>query len=259
MRRIRYEEAVTKHTLEYFLPGSRLVYRWSQSNGEHDFDLLHSNGRRSVVEVTSTVDATLQETWRQILDKRKGGPTAATRLCNKSWHINFSSATRIDRIRRCVDKYLAAVESAGIARFNGRTDSDPSVRKIHDDLGVTWGCALPDWIKPSRILMGLPGPTDRLRTDSAIQAAEFEASKPDNRRKLGAHMDGDRHLVVYAPVTGLASFALRTFEPPPTVASLPPEISDIWILGDKLGLDEFVVWRSSTTAPWQKMTMTFRA
>jgi hypothetical protein len=77
--------------------------------------------------------------------------------------------------------------------------------------------------------MGLPGPSERVRADSAIQAAEFEAWKLDNRKKLGAHMGGERHLAVYAPVTGVASFALWMFEPPPTVANLHPEISDIWI------------------------------
>jgi len=254
-RTIRWEEALAKHLLEHFLPGSRLVYQWPQNNGEHDFDLLHSDGRESVVEVTSALHMALQETWRQILHKKKSGPAVKTRLCKKSWHITFSSDTWIDRIRSGVDEYLAAVESAGIERFDARTDVDPSVRRILHDLGVTWGCTLPDWISPARVFMGLPGPSERVRADSAIQAAEFEAWKLDNRKKLGAHMGGERHLAVYAPVTGVASFALWMFEPPPTVANLHPEISDIWIFGDRFDTDEYVVWRSSSTVPWQKLTM----
>jgi len=261
MRSMREDEANAKYLLEYLLPGSNLVYKGSQSKGEHDFDLVHSDGGGGIVEVTSIPDTALQETWYQVLNKKRGGPRIAAQLCNRPWYVVFPPGTRVDRIRRSIDKHLAAIESAGIESFNGLTDIDPSVRKIHDELGVTWGCALPDWIKCRGVFMGLPGPFGRPCPDSAIGAAEIEAWKPDNRRKLGAHTRGERHLVVYAPVTALAAYALWDFEPPRVVANLPPEISDIWIIGDRRVArdtdDDYVTWRSSATAPWQKLTVSF--
>ena len=50
-----------------------------------------------------------------------------------------------------------------------------------------YGSALPEWLAPPRILIGLPGPTEKLTNSAAIDAAEHEATKPDNRAKLGAY------------------------------------------------------------------------
>ncbi len=256
-RGIRYEEAFAKRVFESVFPGSVMRYQPSQSNGEYDFDLTCADGRTGVVEVTSALDSRVLEAWRHILDMRKGGPFIKAIQCHRSWTIAFSADANITAIRKCADGYLAAIEAGGITRFKADVDSDERVRKIREELGITLGQVAPDWIKPRRIFMSLPGPSERLHACSAIHAAEAEVLKPDNRRKLGAHMTGERHLAVYAPITGVPSFALWMFEPPPTEALLPPEISDLWVFGDRPGVREHIVWHSRTGVPWRKLTCNF--
>lgn len=247
-----HAEAVAKNVLERSLPGSRMEYRRSQSNGEHDFDLHHPDG---IVEVTCSIDRTLQGTWASILGKDNRGGRIEAQFCKKSWAINPSWNAPISEIRKNVDRYLAAVEEASILRFDGATGSDPSVQRIITDLRVTSGSALPDWIKPTCILIGLPGPAGRIAANTPIEAAEQEARKPDNRRKLGARIGVGRHLAVYAPITSLASFALVDFEPPQGVANLPPEVSDVRIFTESGRTREYVMWRSSTASRWQKSVL----
>jgi hypothetical protein len=67
-------------------------------------------------------------------------------------------------------------------------------------------------------------------------------------------MNAERHLAVYAPIIGVPSFGLWMFDPPPRQAVLPPEISDLWIFGDRLGFREHTVWHSSTGMLWRKLT-----
>ena len=239
-----HAEAVAKCLLEEILPGSRMEYHPCQSHGEHDFDLYHPDGRVSVVEATSLFDKTLQGTWFEILNKKKGGPTIKTRLCKKSWHISVSPNARIDQVRKYVDEGLAAVERAGITKFHAPTDCDSNVQALYASLKVVSGSALPDWTKPACILLGLPGPSGTVIASAAIGAAEREAFKRDNRRKLGARMEGERHLTVYSPANSLAAFALMDLEPPPNRANLPPEISNIWIFTEGVTAREYVVWRS---------------
>jgi hypothetical protein len=230
-----------------------MTYRLSQSNGEYDFDLAYSDSSKAAVEVTTTIDRALQETWRQILDKRKGRGVIPAKHCKRSWSITISSDTRVDPIRRKADEYLAAIEHAGILSFQGATDSNQQVRDIYEDLGVVHGSVFPEWLAPPRILIGLPGPIGRLTSSAAIDAAEHEASKPDNRAKLGAYESGERYLAVYAPPHSLASFGLWMYEPPPKRANLPPEISQLWIFGDDFGAkDDVVVWRAGLETTWQK-------
>jgi len=248
-----HAELLAKRLFEHVFTGSRMDYRLSQSNGEHDFDLVYSDGSEAAVEVTMTVDQVQQETWRQVLDGRKGGGVIQAKCCKRSWSISISSSTRIDPIREKVDGYLAAIEQEGLSSFQGPTDSNQHVRKIYADLGVVYGSVLPEWVAGPRIIVGLPGPIGRLTDSAAIDAAEHEATKPDNRKKLGAYVGSERHLAVYAPPHSLASFGLWMREPPPKRASLPREISHLWIFGDDFGVKgDVVVWRAGPNATWQK-------
>lgn len=256
-RGIRYEEALAKRVFESAFPGSQMQYQPKQSDGEHDFNLIYSDRRAGVVEVTSALDSAVLESWRHILDKRKGGAVIKAIQCHRSWTIAFLADAKVSAIRKSADQYLAAIEHGGITQFTAGVDTDERVRNIREDLGITWGQVAPDWITPPRIFMSLPGPSERLQACSAIHAAEAEALKPDNRRKLGAHMNADRHLAVYAPITGVPSFALWMFDPPPTEAVLPREISDLWIFGDRPGVCEHIVWHSCTGMSWRKLTYEF--
>jgi len=248
-----YAEFLAKRLFENVLPGAKMVYRAVQSNGEHDFDLLHPDGRQAIVEVTTAIDKDLQETWRQILHKGKGGGIIRPRLCKRTWSIRVRSGTRIDPIRKRVDSYLAAIERAGISCFRASTDLSPEVRAIYQDLSVVDGSALPH-IGPPLIILGLPGPPGKLTDSVAIEAAGWEAIKPDNRRKLGACMSGDRHLAVYAPPHALASFGLWMRQPPRYPVNLPSEISHLWIFGDDFATpDDVVVWWGESRSQWHKV------
>lgn len=208
-----------------------------------DFDLVYPDCRKAAVEVTMTIDEHLQRTWSKILDKRKG--IIHANCCKRSWHITISSSrdTHIDRIRKQVDKCLSEIEQAGITEFRGATDSNEHVRRIYADLGVVYGSVLPEWVDPPRVLIGLPGPLVKLTASAAVDAAESKATKPDNIKKLGASVCGERHLAVYAPPHSLASFGLWMHKPPQKRANLPPEITHLWIFGEDLA-------RFQTTSGW---------
>jgi hypothetical protein len=116
-----------------------MVYRQSQSNGEHDFDLHSPAGEVSAIEVTSSVDQTQEETIDAIMDERKGGTAISSRLCANSWYIHPRPNANINLLREKADQYLAAIEAAGISKFGGPTDDRPSVKAIHRKLGVVSG------------------------------------------------------------------------------------------------------------------------
>ena len=246
-----HAEAVAQNLVERIVMGARMVYAQTQSNGEHDFDLHYADGRVSAVEVTSSVHKTLQETHDAIIDKDKGGSAIATRLCKNSWHIFPAMSARINRLRKEADKYLAAIELAGIEKFWGPTSDHPSVEAIYGDLGVISGSIAP-WIKPGHILMALPGAGGAVGTSSVIEAAEREAFKADNRKKLRSAGGTERHLAIYVYVTSQPWVGLIDFEPPPTLPSLPPEITNIWVFSEAQEENQYVVWRAGVSLPWQK-------
>src|SRR6266849_3437373 len=93
-----HAETVAQRLLECVLTGARMEYHPSQSKGEHDFDLHHPDGRVSAVEVTSSVDKTLEETHDAIIDENKGGSAITTHLCKNSWHIFPAMNARINRL-----------------------------------------------------------------------------------------------------------------------------------------------------------------
>jgi hypothetical protein len=250
-----HAETVAQRLVEWVLAGARMEYHPAQSKGEHDFDLHYPDGRVSAVEVTSSVDKTQKETHDAIIDENKGGSAIATHLCKNSWLIFPLMNARISRVRKEADKYLAAIESAGIEEFWGPTDRRPSVDAIYCDLGVRNG-SVASWIKPGHIVMGLPGAHGAIGASTVIEAVEREAFKDDNRRKLGAVGEGERHLAVYVYLTNLAWVPLVDHEPPPVMPTLPPEITDIWVFSEAYGKHEYVVWRASTSLPWKKLRFT---
>jgi hypothetical protein len=200
-----------------------MEYRLSQSQGQHDFDLHHPDSSVSAVEVTSAVDKTVEQTNASIRDPKKGGPMVKTRLCKKDWLVHPALTANINLIRSRVDEYLAAIESEAIERFYAPTDwQNPSVERIYHDLGVVAGSVFPHWRKPGQIGIGLPGGGGPLNARAATEAAEREAFKGDNRRKLGAAGTNGRHLVVYVYVTNYLPWcALCDLDPPPDLPRLP--------------------------------------
>ncbi len=177
---------------------------------------------------------------------------------------------KISTIRKQIDKYLFPLEQAGREKFgfleartaracrNAGTEKflvDPAPRCVEDicfDLKIKSGWALSGGEAP-QIFIAHPTSSSSFGPSVAINAAEREARKQDNKEKLGKATPQERHLVVYVDKTrGLPWFALIDFEPPSKLPKLPREITDIWLIGPSggTGKDEFVVWRASTREPW---------
>jgi hypothetical protein len=64
--------------------------------------------------------------------------------------------------------------------------------------------------------MALPGSGGAVGVSTVIEAAEREAFKTDNRKKLGADGTPEKHLAVYVYMTTLAWVPLLDFEPMPS-------------------------------------------
>ncbi len=255
MTNMDHAEAVARNLIESVVAGARMVFNQSQSRGEHDFDLHYPDGRVAAVEVTSSVDQALEETHDAITNANKGGSAIPTHLCKNSWYIVPIMGARINRLRAEADKYLAVIESAGIKKFRGLRDEHPSVEAIYRDLGVISG-SVASWVKPGNILMALPGEGGAIGVGTVVEAAEREAFKDDNRKKLAATGKAERHLAIYVYVTNLPWIVLTDFEPEPTVPRLPPEITDIWVFSETPKEHQYVVWRAGTSLPWQKSILT---
>jgi hypothetical protein len=249
-----HAETVAKRLLERVLAGAHMQYRAAQSNGEYDFDLYYPDGRVSAVEVTSSVDKTLEETHDAIIDQKRGGRIIPTHLCRNSWHISPAVSARINRLRKEADGYLAAIETAGIEKFWGPTNDDPSVEAIYLDLGVISGSVTP-WSNSGQILIALPGVHGTVGARSVIEIAERETFKADNRKKLAAARHEERHLAVYVYLTSLPWAVLTHFEPPRELPHLPHEITDVWVFSETAEEPKFVAWRASTLTRWEKLTL----
>jgi hypothetical protein len=257
---VDHAESIAKRLLEAILIGARMEYRLSQSQGQHDFDLHHPDGTVSAVEVTSAVNKTVVETNASIRDPKKDGPMVKTRLCKKDWLVHPASTANINLIRSRVDEYLAAIESAAIERFYAPADlRNPSVERIYLDLGVVAGSVFPYWKEPGQIGIEFPGGGGPLNPRAATDAAEREAFKSDNRRKLGAAGTNGRHLVVYVYVTNYLPWcALCDLDPPPDLPRLPPEITDLWLLSETGSEHEYVVWHGSASLRWHSRRLLVR-
>jgi hypothetical protein len=249
-----YAEKAAQRLFESLIPGARMEYRTSQSNGEYDFDLHWPDRHVSAVEVTSSINQSLEETHDAILHRGKGGNAIPTRLCTSSWFIHPDPDARINLLRESADQYLAAIEGAGINGFRGLRDDHPSVQAIYRDLGVISG-SVAAWIKPGNILMALPGNVGPVAVGAVMEAAEREAFKTDNRRKLGAANSAERYLAVYVDPLTLAYVALLDFEPTPVLPNLPPEITDIWAFSESHAHGGYVLWRAGFSLPWTKQRL----
>jgi hypothetical protein len=228
-----------------------MEYRLGQSRGQYDFDLYHPNGDVSAVEATSAVNKTVEETYASIRNPKKGGPFVRSRLCKKGWWVHPGLRANINLIRSRVDEYLSAIESAGIERFFATTDlHNPSVERIYRDLDVIGGDVFP-WKEPCQIGIAFPSGGGALNAGTAIEAAEGEAFKIDNRRKLGAAGTGERHLAVYVYLTNYRPWcALCDFDPPPGLPHPPSEITHLWLFSETRSHHEYVVWQASTSVVW---------
>lgn len=263
-------ETIAKRILEAALPGAKLEYRPEQSHGEYDFDLHYPNGEIGAVEVTASVDPIQKETSNAILDKKKGGSAIEAEKCKKTWLIFPNKGAKINRIREKADEYLSRLEQAGCERFSwleaatsrlreraGIQKYFPSVtpkcvQDIVYDLMIMNGSVIAA-DAPPKIIISLPGGGGTVGPSVAVDAAEMELWKKDNREKLGRAKGKECHLVVYIDqMNGRPWVSLTDSEPPHTSPNLPEEITEVWLIGYSGRQSEFTIWRASATDPWSK-------
>jgi hypothetical protein len=249
---MNHAEIVAKVLIEAVVPGSSMEYRPEQSRSVHDFDLCHSDGRISAMEVTASVDQPRQETNAAIFNKRRGGRQIKRQFCNKDWYITPVVGANINKVRENADEYLAAIEASSLERFHFPLEWDPSVDRIYNDLGIVSGLVF-QWKEPGYIMIADPGGGGAVGAMLVFDAIRREAFKEDNRAKLAAASTSERHLLVYVHGTTLPWCSLIDCEPPLELPELPPEITDVWALSETRLEREFAVWHASVTSPWRSL------
>ncbi len=247
---MNHAEAVAKLVLESVIPGT-MIYHLEQSHGECDFELRYRSGATAAVEVTASADQEQLQTIAAIRAEKKGGSSLRATKCEKSWLIFPAKGARIDKIRAAADERLSRLEKRGIDKFSCvRNWNQECVQDICRDLNVTSGSVIPTLAAPT-IRIAFPSGGGAVGANIAIDAAEKEAWKQDNRKKLGAARTSERHLVVYIdPMNGLPWVALTDFEPPFAFPNLPEEITHMWLVGHAEEKNTFVAWRASTHESW---------
>ena len=278
-RTIRTEkiETIVKLVFENMLPGAEMMFRDDQSHGEYDFDLRYRDGTLAAVEVTESTDERQQQTSAEIRNEKKGGPVIKAKKCQKTWMIFPIQNANISNIRKKADEYLSSLEQAGIERFSSYLDAVTSrrckklgieksiaspvpecIENICVDLQLNSGLVVDEGGTPE-IFIHHPVGGGAVGSSVAIKAGEREASKEDNRKKLGAAKIDKRHLVVYVDI-GLPWIALMTFEPPPALPELPEEITHIWLIGHsgEANKNEFIVWGAGKNEPWHSQVVSIK-
>ena len=242
-------ERVAKALIEEILPGAEMQYHCNQSMGQHDFELKYANDITAAVEVTASMDQTMEETMAAILKKdffipRKKG--------KNDWLVYPVAGARIKRIWAQVDEYLAAIEAGGLSRFWICTDADlPPVASIYNDLQIERG-NITKWKNSPYIGVDYPSQgVGLVLAEDIQQAIEAEANKEDNKRKLGIAGTEERHLFVYVDSYSLAWDALVRGLVLEQAPSLPAEITHVWAVTRFYSANEVVVWRAERDKGWQ--------
>ena len=226
-------EVVAQAVVEAVLESSRMVYRSDQSQSVHDFDLHYSDGRVAAMEVTESANAVELETQAAIISRRRGGATVRAEVCQKAWRVRPEPGASINRIRASVDRYLGAIESAGIEHFFSASDRHnyPAVAGIHKDLMVSSGDVM-EGVEPGHISIGFPIGGGAIGGSLVADAVQVEGSKADNCHKLSAAGTSERHLFCFVDVLNdRVWIPLVDLAPPPGRPELPPEITHVWVAG----------------------------
>jgi hypothetical protein len=246
-------EKVAMQVVQTLIPGARMIPHDLGMNGKYDFNLLLPSGDSYPLEVTSATDRSARSTTAAILDEKKGGQFVQGKHCKRSWYLQPAPTARINDIRKRADSYLAALEEAGIEKFVSPFEAQSvAVKAICHDLRLE---AAWSWQsqQPQRICIGLPNKITMLVDGApAAEAALAEAWKEDNRRKLGQMTALRQYLFVYVDHSCFAAwFAMNHFDPPQSMAVLPPEITNIWVAAQKTYPETFVVWQTRAGYPWE--------
>lgn len=248
---MRASEVIAKKLIERVIPGSIMHPIISQSAGEWDFDLIV--GRTvSALEVTQSTGRRTEGLWAAVFGKDGAKSSFPRVLASGSWIVTVSHLADVRQVRLKADALLAQLEAVGRDRFSVRESDDmtsPTVRPLWEELRLT------DGYRVERIVGGheIAPPHERamLSSDQVVAAIEREAHKADNRRKLAQAATSERHLFVQlGDLSYPAREAMRACGPPVRHASLPTEITHVWVSGH-FGLgDEHRLWRFDPARGW---------
>lgn len=245
-------ERLAKMVVEQVIPDGTVRYHTEQSGGQHDFDFTYSDGVTVPMEVTAATDCQMSETIAAIESRRNGGRFIKASACQNGWLVHPLPDANINRLRAQIDVFLARIEAAGLSRFVAWTDAAEcdAVRAILTELRVEAGSVF-DWKTGRQIGIGTPGLGGRVTADHVLRAVEREASKHDNRVKLGRPGAREAHLVVcIASRNFLPWISLVDGTPPSSGPSLPSEITDVWAIARTRTSGEAVVWRANRADGW---------
>jgi hypothetical protein len=254
MKPMDHAEEVAKLILEAAIPGAEMKFRVEQAHMEYDFDLRYPNGEEAAVEVTSSRDQTTTRTHKEIFERGSGAEIKAV-CCKKNWCIRPSVGIKKD-FREHVDKYLYALEVAGIDGFTEddcrKSNAPKEITAIYRDLNVIDARSSPTSGAAVIRMFSVFGGGQLYQTSSTSAAArEIEP----NKDKLGKATTKERHLVVYVDKTNDQQWiAMTSSEPPNEIPNLPTNITHLWQIAET-GENQFVVWRATSTEPWQTVEL----
>lgn len=236
----RKTERLAAQIVERLLAGSRMRFVETQSQGEHDFDLVLAGGDTIALEVTEVTSAE----WRAMNAALEAKQLVPRNLCQNDWRVTPEPGSSVKRLVANIDAYLAAIEQEGRTRFFSSRDACESfaVRRVWKDLGITAGGVLPT-ARPG-ISIGLPPRGGLISCRFAIEAAQDAAWMEDNRRKLRSHAAGRGDLFVWISDDHKPAWMGMTERTPTQLPSLPKEVSCLWLATLSAGGANFIVWRT---------------
>ena len=231
-----------------------MQFRCNQSSRvRHDFDLKYPDGTVAAVEVTTSVTEKTMRQAAMISEKRKGGHFVCARKCRNGWWVHPLPGANTNKIRSCVDEYLAAIEAEGRHRFSAWADANRStaVARILRDLWIQAGDVM-QWKTPNCIGIAFPSQGGCVSAEHVQRA--IEAAADDNRQKLAIAEVDERHLFVYIDPRNYLPWKVLVQEHPPQQGpSLPSEITYVWAVTQTCSADKFVVWKAERGKSWQSL------
>lgn len=247
-------ERTAQVIVEAVILGAEMLFCRDQSAGRHDFNLHFPSGEMAALEVTTSTDEKLISTIAAISNPRKGVYFFPATRCQRDWLVHPRPRARINKMRCCIDRYLAEVEAAGLDGFIGPTDCPryPAVDRIYKELAIEAG-VVTAWKKPRQIGIWPPGAGGEVTSKHVQEAVRAEAFKADNRMKLAKVGYRQRHLFVYVdPRNYLTWRSLVDQYLPAEAPPLPGEVSHVWVVAETRDRDHFVVLRGPADTGWSE-------
>lgn len=199
------------------------------TSGMRDFDVVDAAGQTLAgVEVTSIQEPQGRATHAQIDRLRQTDIGLAT-----SWSATVHEQRFMGPITKGAARVLNELDALGVTSFDSAEDvSDPAVQHLvaqANELGMYLSRTMPRQLPPRLYCSGWG--SGSVVPEAVTAAVEFEATKPDNLKKLAAvPTAAERHLFVWVHHTAWELMS-ALLDPSWIIlpATFPPEVDVIWI------------------------------